>query len=432
MREDTIRREVAILFTDLVSSSQVYDTFGDEAALELVRAHFKILETALAAHGGRLVKTIGDAVFGVFDDPAAAVRCAVAMHEAIRSEARCPAFRGWPVRIRAGVHYGPGLAVGGDVFGDTVNVASRVVSLAGENEVLCTNDVLSRLPADMSKPFEFYAPIIPKGTYRVIEVLRQTAGQPVSGVMNLSVGTNTMAASLSGLDRARWRFDEPPPARYTVAVRDPSGREQVREVGAANVLVGRAPKGGTSPDIRVDTHLVSRIHVCFRVVRRQLWVFDLDSMNGVFIRYPGGLSGEVKVKNQAPIIVGTTGRFGDCVFECRDGGAGKGSGEALRSGGRERMEDSAFAQGPSVARSHRAAEGETPAAAAATPPKPAAAGRSPQAGQPVIRYCGRCCAAYHISRFDPSRAYSCPTCKVFLISVRPVNAKMSDTAIDLE
>ena len=130
-------REVAIVFTDLVGFSDWVLEAGDERAVELVRAVGEAVEGAVRAHGGRVVKRLGDGLMAVFDDPAAAVRAACEA-TAAAGELHAPG-------LRAGVHIGRPRRLGGDYFGVDVNVAARVAGAAGGGEVLVSDAVRDRL-----------------------------------------------------------------------------------------------------------------------------------------------------------------------------------------------------------------------------------------------------------------------------------------------
>ena len=80
--------DLTFLFTDLQDSTLMYERVGDATAYDLVRVHFKVLETATRDHGGVIVKTIGDAIMARFRDPAQAVRTALEMRERIEQLAR--------------------------------------------------------------------------------------------------------------------------------------------------------------------------------------------------------------------------------------------------------------------------------------------------------------------------------------------------------
>jgi class 3 adenylate cyclase len=135
---------LTILFTDLQGSTALYDRVGDLVAFDLVRGHFEALLATIAAEGGAVVKTIGDAVMATFPTPDRAIRAAMHMREAMRklNEARGSE----DLALNIGLHEGPCLAVmlneRQDYFGQTVNVASRVQGLADPSAILATKPIL--------------------------------------------------------------------------------------------------------------------------------------------------------------------------------------------------------------------------------------------------------------------------------------------------
>jgi len=135
---------LTFLFTDLKGSTELYERVGDLVAFDLVRAHFRALTEIVAGEGGAVVKTIGDAVMATFPSPARAVAAALRMREAMRSlnEER----RLGELLLKIGIHEGPCLAVAlnerQDYFGQTVNIASRVQSLASSRAIFATGAVV--------------------------------------------------------------------------------------------------------------------------------------------------------------------------------------------------------------------------------------------------------------------------------------------------
>ncbi|NIA72461.1 adenylate/guanylate cyclase domain-containing protein [Pelagibius litoralis] len=123
---------IALLFTDLRRSTDLYGRIGDAAAYHLVRDHFAFIGAIVRRHNGAVVKTIGDAVMAAFAAPADAVAAGLAVQ---REVAAFNAGEQEPVAIKLGVHEGPCIAVtlNGrlDYFGTTVNMAAR---LQGKSE----------------------------------------------------------------------------------------------------------------------------------------------------------------------------------------------------------------------------------------------------------------------------------------------------------
>lgn len=130
---------VALLFSDLADSTRLYARVGDAAAIKLVQDHFELVETCLRAHGGTLVKTIGDAVMAAFPSETDATAAALDVLAAFG-----PFRASDPVRaqtdIKLGVHEGPCYAFTAngllDYFGQTVNVAARLQGLAASGELV--------------------------------------------------------------------------------------------------------------------------------------------------------------------------------------------------------------------------------------------------------------------------------------------------------
>jgi class 3 adenylate cyclase len=136
-------RFVTLLFTDLKGSTAMYERIGDMKAFSLVNQHFDRLGAAVSAHGGAVVKTIGDAVMAVFMEPTQAVAAATEMLDAI--ERFNQEHGAQELILKIGIHSGPSIAVtlnhNLDYFGQTVNLAARVQGLADAEEIWITDAV---------------------------------------------------------------------------------------------------------------------------------------------------------------------------------------------------------------------------------------------------------------------------------------------------
>jgi DNA-binding SARP family transcriptional activator/pimeloyl-ACP methyl ester carboxylesterase len=123
---------VTLLRTDIVGSTRRAAELGDRAWRDLVENHYAALRGQLARFRGREIDSAGDAILAVFDGPARAVRCALAMSRAVRPLG---------LELRAGVHTGEVELAGTAIRGIAVHVASRVAGEAGPNEVLVSQTV---------------------------------------------------------------------------------------------------------------------------------------------------------------------------------------------------------------------------------------------------------------------------------------------------
>ncbi len=121
-----------VLFTDVVGSTELATRLGDRAWRDLLGRHHAAVRRELGRWRGREVDTAGDGFLATFDGPARAIRCAVAVVDAVR---------GLGMEIRAGVHTGEVEVSNGDLRGIAVHIGSRVSGLAGPGEVLVSRTV---------------------------------------------------------------------------------------------------------------------------------------------------------------------------------------------------------------------------------------------------------------------------------------------------
>ena len=131
-RTSTDRRLATLLFTDIVGSTQRLAAEGDARWRELLAEHDDLARRAVAAHGGRYVESTGDGLLATFDGPAAAVRCAMAVADAVTPMS---------FEIRAGCHTGEIELTSDHVRGIAVHVGARIAALAGPSEILVSRTV---------------------------------------------------------------------------------------------------------------------------------------------------------------------------------------------------------------------------------------------------------------------------------------------------
>jgi class 3 adenylate cyclase len=148
--------QAAILFTDVVRSTELLDRLGDEAAHEVRRRHFDLLRSALRDHGGREVKSLGDGLMVVFDSTQAAAAGALAMQRAVDG---CDD----PVQLRVGIAAGEMVREDDDYFGRPVVVAKRLCDAAAGGEVLVSGPARGLAAADPAIDHEQLEPLTLKG-----------------------------------------------------------------------------------------------------------------------------------------------------------------------------------------------------------------------------------------------------------------------------
>jgi class 3 adenylate cyclase/pimeloyl-ACP methyl ester carboxylesterase len=119
-----------VLFTDIVDSTRRAAEIGDRDWHALLDAHDAVVRSQLARFRGREVNTSGDSFLAMFDGPQRAIRCAMAIRDAVQSLG---------IEVRAGLHTGECEVRGDDIGGIAVHIGARVSALAGPNDVLVSS-----------------------------------------------------------------------------------------------------------------------------------------------------------------------------------------------------------------------------------------------------------------------------------------------------
>ena len=134
---------MAVLLVDISDSTRIYETIGDEVAFREMRACLDLFEQAVSAHGGRVAKTLGDGMICLFDAPSAAMTAGCDMQTSLGERVSRQTQH---IGIRVGLHCGPVVHDGDNVYGDTIQVATRVAQFAASGQIIATDDLVSRLP----------------------------------------------------------------------------------------------------------------------------------------------------------------------------------------------------------------------------------------------------------------------------------------------
>ena len=140
MSETSNAEDLVVLFADITGSTKLYSVHGDEKAHAMVSASIDLLSHKTTAAGGRVIKTIGDEIMATFPTADQAVDAAIEMQLAHEDN---------QLSIKVGLHLGPVIEKDDDVYGDAVNVASRMVGLSTRGEIITTRSVVDRLAPDL-------------------------------------------------------------------------------------------------------------------------------------------------------------------------------------------------------------------------------------------------------------------------------------------
>jgi adenylate cyclase len=178
------RRLTAILAADVAGYSRLIgeDEEGTLAALRTMRG--EVIDTIIAEHRGRIVKTTGDGLLAEFQSVVDALRCAAAWQVAVPTDSA--------IAWRIGVHQGDIVAEDGDIFGDGVNVAARLEALAEPGGICVSARVQEDAVGRLDLVFEDLGEQRLKNIARRIRVYRARTGEPRQGS---ATGSETQSAS---------------------------------------------------------------------------------------------------------------------------------------------------------------------------------------------------------------------------------------------
>jgi class 3 adenylate cyclase len=160
----------AIMFTDMVGSTEMTAALGDVRAVELLKAHDAIVRRCLEQHNGSEVKHLGDGIMASFVDVRASVECALNIQKEFASYNESG---GPPIHVRIGIHAGEPVAESNDLFGSAVQMASRICGVAEADTILVSREVrdacagfdlkfMSMGPATLkgfSEPAQLFSPV---------------------------------------------------------------------------------------------------------------------------------------------------------------------------------------------------------------------------------------------------------------------------------
>lgn len=132
-------RDITVLITDMEGSTAFTDSRGDEAAIELIREHERIVRDAIASYDAREIKSMGDGFMIAFATPSGGIACALDLLGSLRAHNDAHPDR--PLNVRMGMNTGPAIEEAGDLYGTTVNAAARIAAKARSGQLLVPHAV---------------------------------------------------------------------------------------------------------------------------------------------------------------------------------------------------------------------------------------------------------------------------------------------------
>ncbi len=299
------------MFTDIVGYTALTQE-NESATMALLEGHRKLIRPILASHGGREIKTIGDAFLVEFGSALDATLCAVAVQSAIND---LRLSRGGRLSLRIGIHIGDVVEKENDVLGDAVNIASRIESLADANGICISGSVFeqvrNKLPYALDKlaapdlknvrePVDVYRVVLPWGKTTPAEAVTCPSNRvAVLPFANMSPDPNDeyfadgMTEEL--IDRLAQLKGIEVIARTSVMSykkKEKKASEIARELAAGSLVEGSVRKAGNK--VRVTAQLINGS------TEGHLWSSHYDgSLDDIFAvqsEIAEKVAGELKVK----------------------------------------------------------------------------------------------------------------------------------------
>ena len=260
-----------VLFADLRGSTALFETLGNAEATSVVTHCVNALGGPVTSYEGTVVKTLGDGLMAVFDEPSQAVQAAMLMHEVLEGMVSRGSERGASsglraLRLQIGLARGEVVEMNGDCFGDAVNVAARLLDHAGDNETLLTVEVLQGLPLDLRSRFRSLDRLVLRGRAEPVHV--HVLGGRRGASSDMAATQFGDVASVSEPDGLRLMW---------------AGLHRVFASQQTPVVLGRSPQA----TFCVDDGRVSRSHARVDWHSGSFQITDL-SYNGTYVRFNDG------------------------------------------------------------------------------------------------------------------------------------------------
>ena len=250
--------EVAILFADVVGSTQLYDKFGDTKASETVALCLDVMKDATHQFNGSVIKTIGDEVMSTFPTVDEAMGASVMMQTRITADNK--EKDRIPVSIRIGCHYGPVVQEQNDIFGAAVHTANRMTSQAKARQIVMSGDTVEKMGPELQKQT------------RQIDVA--TVRGRMDEVALFEFLWNPEEAT-SMLPTIEWESKARTASKMILTFRDSTVEVSDKR---KSINIGRADDN----DLVIKGNLISRIHAKVEMRRGKFVIID-QSTNGTFL-----------------------------------------------------------------------------------------------------------------------------------------------------
>lgn len=275
-----------IVFTDIASSTQLYQRLGNTRAKKMIDACMRIIGQTVVKYNGTIVKTIGDEMMSCFDTPDQAVTAAVEMNFRIDNDFDASDPQYASLNLYTGIHHGPVIEDKGDFFGDAVNIAARMVKFAKQRQIITTSDLLNMLGDFPRENLKSMGNVRVKGIKNEIDVYEVVWEQDeMTMVMTHAPLRKQLEITLELRHKDRvFRIDS----------------------GKPSLSIGRQDYN----DLIIKDRVISRSHAVIEQ-RKQNFVLIDKSSNGTFVEAENGktiklLRDEILLDNKGKFSVGSS------------------------------------------------------------------------------------------------------------------------------
>ena len=252
---------LSIMFADISGSTRLFETLGDATARVKVAECLGTLTEVVNNHNGTVIKTIGDEIMCTFPTADDSAEAAIEMQEVLEEDITEGVSDTTSLKIRVGLHFGPAILEGGDVYGDAVNVSARMAAQAKGGQIITSQSTIEMLAPLIRASSRFVARAPIKGKKEEIDIFE------------IIWQEEDMTRMATGM------MQDPPAAPAQAALHVRYGdKDIVLNHDRSSLVMGRSQ----TCDLPINEKLASRQHVRIELRRNKFFIID-QSTNGTHV-----------------------------------------------------------------------------------------------------------------------------------------------------
>ena len=269
--------ELTVLFADIAQSTALFEKHGDDKARLMISSVLRTLVEISKQHQGRLIKTIGDEIMCTFASPILAIKASIAMQESLRGGF---ALGTDSIGIRIGFHHGKVIVENNDIYGDTVNVAARMVQLAKKGHIITNALTFNYSVLSEAIRHRSLGKTKIKGKLLAVKIIEIFWQQDDAQITRISSALNL----------------KQPVANFTLTM-SINGKQIKMTEKSPNKIIGR----GEECDIQILAEMASRIHAEIQFSDGNFKIED-QSTNGTWLEMDGN---SLRLHRDTTILLGS-------------------------------------------------------------------------------------------------------------------------------